>query len=951
MRTGAPSTDNEIEIAGRTRLDAMPCAPGDTVRLGDPDAACGEPPVFLFPIARTGALRALHEQRDKSPKLLSVVAPIGYGKTVLLSVHYYEGMRSQKACWWFSHDDRDTTIDRLLRYLEARLDASSSEHSVFDALQLMHEGNVPPDDRIDRIVRRMHHLPVPVTLFIDNVNYCEDPALTDLLAGLVFRTPSWFRLVLSSSEALPVEMVRCKLEGLVVELGTADLGLDAIGVREMFGDALCAKLSGKAIDNVVRHTEGWPAAVRLMQILLESSPDPETTLAGFSGADQDLATLLNSQVLRGFDPGLRAFLLKLSLLRDFDASLAEEATGDADAADHLLYLWKHNVFLIPVEGRQRFRLHNLFREYLMNQAAQGISVHERRAILARAAKCCERQKHCADAIDYALAASQAPMAAGILEYSAPVFVRDLGYLHRYLAWVEQLHALGEHGGWETDCWYVWALVFGRRYELARQEIARLMKRLQQAGEEGTANRADLARIARRIDVIHLAIDVYTDHLATVTEHARRWLAVAERDGATMLDAPFDVATVACAGAIHDVNECRLADARYLTRIAFASIAQSNSAYGQAWVAAVNALIPMREGDYAAAYPELTEALQQAGRELGNTAGICSTIALLAAKCAIEMDLREEAGQLLDRGLRKAISHGIVETTAHGLDAAVKMWSGQDSDSIGLPALRKIASVYPARLSMMLSCFITRRLLQLGRIDEALHEAATLGIGQPGDTMSVSVEHAVDDASLRDLIDATISDLLIASGKFKQAGALIGEETVRARTAGRSGRLVELALNQALLSHCMHDPVAAARHLTRAISLAARRRYLRPFRDRMDLIAGLVNDTRPKDWPFVTEEERRFFTDLCSGLKVTGNPVLEQIQALDSNGMVGETPTVRELELLGLIDAGLSNQEIADRLSLSVATVKWHLYNLYTKLGVKNRASALARARSLNLLTR
>jgi LuxR family maltose regulon positive regulatory protein len=37
--------------------------------------------------------------------------------------------------------------------------------------------------------------------------------------------------------------------------------------------------------------------------------------------------------------------------------------------------------------------------------------------------------------------------------------------------------------------------------------------------------------------------------------------------------------------------------------------------------------------------------------------------------------------------------------------------------------------------------------------------------------------------------------------------------------------------------------------------------------------------------------------------------------------------------------------------VSVATVKWHLYNLYTKLGVSSRSAALARARALSLLAR
>jgi LuxR family maltose regulon positive regulatory protein len=58
---------------------------------------------------------------------------------------------------------------------------------------------------------------------------------------------------------------------------------------------------------------------------------------------------------------------------------------------------------------------------------------------------------------------------------------------------------------------------------------------------------------------------------------------------------------------------------------------------------------------------------------------------------------------------------------------------------------------------------------------------------------------------------------------------------------------------------------------------------------------------------------------------------------------------RELEILGLIAAGMSNQQIADELIISVGTVKWHLNNIYGKLGVRRRTQAVAHARALRLL--
>ena len=58
---------------------------------------------------------------------------------------------------------------------------------------------------------------------------------------------------------------------------------------------------------------------------------------------------------------------------------------------------------------------------------------------------------------------------------------------------------------------------------------------------------------------------------------------------------------------------------------------------------------------------------------------------------------------------------------------------------------------------------------------------------------------------------------------------------------------------------------------------------------------------------------------------------------------------RELEVLRLIAEGLTNQEVASRLYISLSTVKGHAANIFGKLGVNNRTQAVARARSLGLL--
>jgi LuxR family maltose regulon positive regulatory protein len=51
----------------------------------------------------------------------------------------------------------------------------------------------------------------------------------------------------------------------------------------------------------------------------------------------------------------------------------------------------------------------------------------------------------------------------------------------------------------------------------------------------------------------------------------------------------------------------------------------------------------------------------------------------------------------------------------------------------------------------------------------------------------------------------------------------------------------------------------------------------------------------------------------------------------------------------LLAAGLSNREIAERLIITVGTVKWYFNHLYAKLGVRGRLEAVARARALGIL--
>lgn len=897
------------------------------------------PPHHAFEPIRTRLLAALLGDLAAWPKVLSVVAPIGYGKTVLMAELFAVLRQQDWPCFWIGLDDLDTDLDRLLGAIEAAIGRHGLEET---PLQALLPGYRLLETRLDELLEALAALPERATVFIDNLNSCNDPALGRLLDTLIFRAPQSVRLVWSSSVRLPFNFARAKLQGLIRQIGLADLSLDEAETHALLGTELGRQIGDRGVEALLQQTEGWPAAVRLAQIILCDAAEPLAALETFSGSDEDIAALLNRHVLESFAPDLREFVLGLAQLRCFDVELASQATGCAGAARHIDFLLRRNVFIIPLDRQgKRYRLHGLFRAYLHNEAERRLGPAHCRAVLCRAAACCERAGERLDAVDYALAAGDMAMASRLVEQAATDSVRDRGDVPQYLRWAESLQLAGVSLGWETEYWFAWALVFSHRYDAGRQQLERLVRRLARRSDA----EAPPDNLSRRIDHLRVCIDLFTDRLPETSEGMERWLAE-EGD-----DQPFSLGSMYCIRAVCQADAFRFAQARQTMHVAQAHKRQAGGAYGLGWINLINALVGTYEGNYVQAYAEFNAGWPRIRQALGDDSGLSGSMALVGMKCAVEMGLDDSARELLRLGLRSTASHGLVDTAACGFEAVVKLWQGTDDEAVSISRLRELVRNYPLRLSMMLSCYLVQRLLRLGRLPEAIAEARSLGLGPECAVDGAPGAQAMAIPIFRDLYVAAAIDLDIATGRIKPAEVAIAGALKLAAAEGRAARQVELMLAKARVALCREAPAAAMREVFLAVGIAARRRILRPFRDQAPLLAAILNDTRPAAWSFSSSEERAFFAEICRCLPVA--PPLPDDKPPVWNAEAGQStaPSKREVELLSLIDMGLSNQQLADCTQLSVTTIKWHLQNLYRKLGVSSRSAALARARALSLLAR
>jgi LuxR family transcriptional regulator, maltose regulon positive regulatory protein len=160
-------------------------------------------------------------------------------------------------------------------------------------------------------------------------------------------------------------------------------------------------------------------------------------------------------------------------------------------------------------------------------------------------------------------------------------------------------------------------------------------------------------------------------------------------------------------------------------------------------------------------------------------------------------------------------------------------------------------------------------------------------------------------------------------------------------------MIEILALQALALWARGKKEQAVGALTRALALAEPEGYIRTFVDEGGAMANLLSMT--------LEARQRGHLDAVGQVsisylaKLLATLAQEGASAPVADERLPEPLSEREMEVLALIAAGNSNEEIANKLFVSVTTVKTHINNLYRKLGTRRRTQAVAQAREMSLL--
>jgi len=704
------------------------------------------------------------------------------------------------------------------------------------------------------------------------------------------------------------------------------------------------------INALEARTEGWIAGLQLAALSMQGREDAASFIQSFTGSHHFVLDYLVEEVLQRQPEGVRSFLLQTAILERLCAPLCNAVSGRDDSKEILNILEHDNLFLVPLDDqRQWYRYHHLFAEvlqsYLHQEQPDRVSALHRRA-----SAWFEQNDLTADAIRHALAGQDIERAANLIE--KVWLVMDLNYqFATWLGWVRALPDDVIRARPVVSVGYAWALLGIGELESSEDRLRDAERWLEPANQTAgvspavddpeqslrmvVVDEAEFRALPASIAAARAYRSLALGDIPATKMYARQTLALVSED----ITPHRTQATALLALAEYASGELQAAEQGFLKFQAMMwQVNDIASAIGITFVLANIKLVQGRLREAISAYRQSLQLAVNRGALFFIGA---SDLHRGLSELLCEQNDLEAAAQHL-RTAQQLGERGATTGWPHRLCVAQARLKESQGDLAGALALLEEAERQYVRNPMPdppIAALKARTWVRQGRLSEAFSWARQQNLS-PDDEMSY----------LREFEHLTLARVLIARYKTDRVAGdhhatlrLLERLLHAAEEGGRNGSVIEILILQSLAWQAQGDQPDALAALERALSLAEPEGYVRIFVDEGEAMRLLIEKrSRNRDHPL-----GGYAAKLLAAFK---QPVAlpKSANSQQKTDLI-EPLSERELEVLRLLRSELSGPEIAGQLIVSLNTLRTHTKNIFNKLGVNNRRSAVRRAEDLGLI--
>ncbi len=846
--------------------------------------------------------QGLHLQR----KLTLISAPAGFGKTTLVSEWIDGGGRPFA---WVSLDERDGDLSHFLTYFVAALQTvvPNIGQRVLEILQGAQQPATDP--LLTSLLNEIAAASQEFALVLDDYHVVESQPVDRALTFLLDHMPPQLHLVMTTREDPNLPLARLRVRDLLTELRAADLRFTVAESADFLQQAMGLNLTEDQIAALESRTEGWIAGLQMAALALQGplsmrgQDDVSGFIQSFTGSHRFVLDYLLEEVLHQQPDDVQAFLLKTAVLNQLTGSLCDVLTGEANSREILELLDRANLFLVPLDNeRHWYRYHHLFAELLRQRLQESATESIVNTLHIRASEWYEVNGFELEAFYHATAANDVDCALRLIEGDGlPLYFRGEAIPVRH--WMESLPESEFKA--RPALWVTYASVLtltGRLHDNIEEILQAAETALQDMAPDDKTNDL-LGQIAAN----RAMLGVVKNEAEKIITQSRRALELLHPD-----NAPMRTTTTWTLGYAYQVQGKRAA-----AKEAYAeTIAQSQKSGNiMTEIAAMTCMGQIQETE---------NQLHQAAETFQRILYLVGDPPWPAA-CEACVGLARIHYQWNDLGAAERYAQ-------QGLELARQLENVDTPATCGI-LLARVQLAQGNAAAAFTTLAEAEQFVQQKHFDHQMGAITAVRI-----QIHLQQGNLAAAARLAESQDIPLSQARVKQAQGDPSAALAALEPMRQQAEANewADMRLKVLLLQALAHQAAGEGEMAMQTVEEALALAEPGGLLRLFVDEGAPMAALLREmVRGGAASLFAQQVFAAFGDSADSPPIA-QPLFDPLSE-------------RELEVLRLLTTNLTGPEIARELMISLNTLRTHTKNIYSKLGVNSRRTAVSRAEELNLL--
>ncbi len=878
-------------------------------------------------LRRERLLTSLAAASDTS--VIYIYGPAGYGKTIL-ALQYMEVI-GRSRCAWVNLDENDNDLAKLskLLYGIVRLDAIS-ESIDSDGFGIDRQENDQVGQFDNWLVYALTGSDSPDVIFLDDFEKVNDQTILDSIESAFKQIPVGKQVVVLSRRKPEFELTELLLRDRISIVGPEELKFNWDECSTFISVGLGSNPTPDQMQSVYDETDGWPAALKLCSIALNESKDFNNLFSKNKGRESLLVEYLLNNILNNFSDDVVRFMLLSSCLKEFNKESYESISGQYDF-DQMVGRLTDGGLLHYSYGKDDgwYRYHPVLANFLYDHFMTLNEPEVKRVHVSAAHWHSENNKY-HQAIFHSLQAGNLEFAGSLMDGESYDQLVNAN-LNTILKWSLNFtdSQLMKHQNL-LAC-LCWSYIFLRDKELFSHFRGLLSELLER-------ERGDSV-LLRNVKVMDIAKSIFFDEFSS----AEKYLESVSCD--SFAAGSWDESAFLNCQAYSYImnNEFERARQSFVKATAYREF--NATPYGSIYIYANHAASLLIQAKFDIAGMIIRDCENKIPKTTGSFVALHALIPPYA-EYLYETNRLDEADKLLTDSLpliRQFCPADWLMISYFTL-SRIKCCKGDATAALRL--LQELEKIGYAEGIDRLVVSTQWEMVRLYTLNSDVLRAKELSLAIKAEALPI--ESSCRENHPEDIEADTITEcrLKIYKGDASSALELLQDKMVKNHPL-RSYRLIKLKILSALACDYLGDVDGAVKNIKEAVHLSAGQDVIRSFLDEDKKVIDIVYELRDrvlKDTSSKTlSGEYKLLDKLLSaagrGKSVNDSGCYELIESLTS----------RELQILNLIEKGYSNRVISKELSVTESTVKYHLSNIYSKLGVKKRTQAILKGRQIGLL--